>query len=280
MDTRDFSHQEVHLHQYNPEGCEDCGSTDHIESEALGPCYWKRQELIEVPPGTTCQRHTKEIDYWFKLQHQFHSKPSDKDPCSEDAHHSIPNTFDDGKVFVCNSCYETYKTVTEAHFQVWRSGYKRFGAGIGGYYSGSSFDVQGILKGEVTAEEVAMEDFLRMLLCSIQEGEMGETIARVTNPGMVGIAGPRVETTATPPAKEMELEPKKPRDPITAKEMNQHIADFSNMQQANRLGITFEVSIERVKPGNWDPAYLDLWWSNEDVLFHTLQWGLMEELYG
>ncbi len=258
----------MHLHQYNPEGCQDCGSTDHDESEALGPCYWKRQELIQVPPGTTCQRHTKKIDHWFRLEHQFHSKPSDKDPCSEEAHHSIPNTLDDGNVFVCNSCYETYKAVTEAHFQVWRSGYKRFGAGIGGYYSSSCFDVQDILKGEVTAEEIAMEQFLRMLICSIEEGEMEETIARVTNPGMVGIAGPRVETTATPPAKKMELEPKKPRDPITAKEINQHIADYSNMQQANRLSINFETSIERVKgdADSWDPAYPDLWWDNEDVL--------------
>ena len=258
----------MHLHQYNPGGCQDCGSTDHDESEALGPCYWKRQELIQVPPGTTCQRHTKEIDHWFRLEHQFHSKPSDKDPCSEEAHHSIPNTLDDGNVFVCNSCYETYKAVTEAHFQVWRSGYKRFGGGIGGYYSSACFDVQDILKGEVTAEEIAMEQFLRMLICSIEEGEMEETIARVTNPGMVGIAGPRVETTATPPAKKMELEPKKPRDPITAKEMNQHIADYSNMQQANRLSINFETSIERVKgdADSWDPAYPDLWWDNEDVL--------------
>ena len=280
MDTRDFSHQEVHLHQYNPEGCEDCGSTDHREDEALGPCYWKRQELIQVPPGTTCQRHTKEIDFWFRLEHQFHSEPSDKGPCSEEAHHSIPNTHDDGNVFVCGSCYQTYKTVTEAHFQVWRSGYKRFGGGIGGYYSSACFDVQDILKGEATAEEIAMEEFLRMLICSIQEGNMEETIARVTNPGMVGIAGPRVETTATPPAKKMELEPKKIREQLTADKLNQFIGDYSKMQQSNRLNITFQASIERVKPGNWDPAYLDLWWNNEDVLAYTLQRDLPKELFG
>ncbi len=110
---------------------------------------------------------------------------------------------------------------------------------------------------------------------------MEETIARVTNPGMVGIAGPRVENTATPPAKKMELEPKRERKPkLTADKLNQFIGDYSKMQQSNRLNITFQASIERVKPGNWDPAYLDLWWNNEDVLFHTLQWGLLEELYG
>ena len=275
MYTDDYSHQEVHLHQYNPEGCEDCGSTDHTESEALGPCYWKRQELIQVPPGTTCQRHTKEIDTWFGLEHQFNRKPSDKDPCSEDAHHSIPNELDDGNVFVCGSCYQTYKTVTEAHYQVWRSGYKRFGPGIGGYYSGSGMCVQDILKGEVTAEEVAMEHFLNMLICSIQEGHMEETIARVTNPGMVGIAGPRVETTAMPPAKKVDLEPKEPRDPITAKQFNQFLSDYSKMQQANRLRINFEASIERVKseypPDSWDPAYPDLWWDKEDVQ-NYLEW--------
>ena len=104
---------------------------------------------------------------------------------------------------------------------------------------------------------------------------MEETIARVTNPGMVGIAGPRVETTAMPPAKKVDLEPKEPRDPITAKQFNQFLSDYSKMQQANRLRINFEASIERVKseypPDSWDPAYPDLWWDKEDVQ-NYLEW--------
>tara|TARA_B100001964_G_scaffold150672_1_gene165851 strand:- start:291 stop:1286 length:996 start_codon:yes stop_codon:yes gene_type:complete len=284
-------HQEVHLHEYNPEGCEDCGSTDHDEDEPLGPCYWKRlKDRLEVPPGTICQRHTKILDSFCTcLEGIFGGNPDCEwadprqrevkiDPCVETATHAIPmglmeEHYDDvieGHIFVCDSCYRTYKTVKEAYFEYWRSGYKRFGS----LYDGCTYQIQSIkhlesiLKGEKTPEELAMEGYVGHLIHAIKEGCMDEAISRITDPGMVGIAGPRADPSTTTPPKKMELEPKKAGEAWTKEVVNNAIGEYCRMMSNNRLKIDFQVTIKGVEvdPSEWDPAYSDFFYYNEDVL--------------
>ena len=67
-------HQEVHLHEYNPEGCEDCGSTDHdVNSERICLACWtarvnpdhpEMEAIIEKVEAEVevwrCQKHTRD----------------------------------------------------------------------------------------------------------------------------------------------------------------------------------------------------------------------------